>query len=88
MKKFLLLFLLLANPAFAADASAPYYAPLFLAIDKRYFAEDGIEVELIQAGGGVATLRSDPLGKSFAQMLLDCPVRVPRHWIDNGLVKP
>jgi ABC-type nitrate/sulfonate/bicarbonate transport system substrate-binding protein len=34
---------------------APYYAPLFLAIDKGYFAEDGIEAELIQAGGGVAT---------------------------------
>ncbi|HXR86739.1 MAG TPA: ABC transporter substrate-binding protein [Stellaceae bacterium] len=34
---------------------APYYAPLFLAIDKGYFAEDGIEAELVQAGGGVAT---------------------------------
>jgi len=28
-------------------------------------------------GGGVSSLRSDPLGKSFAQMLLDFPVRVP-----------
>lgn len=37
-------------------------------------------------GGGVASLRSDPLGKSFAQMLLDHPVRVPRRWIDDGLV--
>jgi ABC-type nitrate/sulfonate/bicarbonate transport system substrate-binding protein len=34
---------------------APYYAPLFLAIDTGYFAESGIEAELIQAGGGVAT---------------------------------
>jgi NitT/TauT family transport system substrate-binding protein len=34
---------------------APYYAPLFLAIDKGYFAQEGIEAELVQAGGGVAT---------------------------------
>ncbi|WP_427306021.1 acyclic terpene utilization AtuA family protein [Cupriavidus sp. H39] len=32
------------------------------------------------AGGGVASLRSDPLGKSFAQMLLDFPLSVPRSW--------
>ncbi|MDM0070706.1 acyclic terpene utilization AtuA family protein [Variovorax sp. J31P207] len=37
-------------------------------------------------GGGVASLRSDPLGKSLAQMLLDHPVRIPRRWIDEGLV--
>ncbi|MBB3179309.1 acyclic terpene utilization AtuA family protein [Variovorax sp. Sphag1AA] len=37
-------------------------------------------------GGGVASLRSDPLGKSFAQMLLDHPIRIPRHWVDQGLV--
>lgn len=28
-------------------------------------------------GGGTASLRNDPLGKAFAQMLLDYPVRVP-----------
>jgi hypothetical protein len=28
-------------------------------------------------GGGMASPRSDPLGKGFAQMLLDLPVRVP-----------
>ncbi|MCL1962281.1 MAG: DUF1446 domain-containing protein [Desulfovibrionaceae bacterium] len=37
-------------------------------------------------GGGVASLRSDPLGKSYAQMLLDCPIRIPRRWADDGLV--
>ena len=37
-------------------------------------------------GGGVASLRSDPLGKSFAQMLLDHPVRIPRRWVDERLV--
>lgn len=40
------------------------------------------------AGGGVASLRSDPLGKSFAQMLLDLPMRVPRRWADDGLLAP
>lgn len=33
-------------------------------------------------GGGVCSLRSDPLGKSFAQMLLDCPLQVPAAWLD------
>ncbi len=28
-------------------------------------------------GGGMASPRSDPLGKAFAQMLLDMPIRVP-----------
>ena len=30
-------------------------------------------------GGGVCSLRSDPLGKSFAQMLLSISVLVPKH---------
>ena len=28
-------------------------------------------------GGGMASLRNDPLGKGMAQMLLDMPVEVP-----------
>ncbi|MGG4053975.1 acyclic terpene utilization AtuA family protein [Delftia tsuruhatensis] len=32
-------------------------------------------------GGGSASLRSDPLGKSFAQMLLDFPISVPTDWL-------
>jgi hypothetical protein len=31
-------------------------------------------------GGGVASLRNDPQGKAFAQMLLDYPVEVPAAW--------
>ncbi|MFJ4288439.1 hypothetical protein ACIP1U_01430 [Cupriavidus sp. NPDC089707] len=30
-------------------------------------------------GGGVASLRSDPLGKSYAQMLLDFPLSLQRN---------
>ena len=33
-------------------------------------------------GGGVASLRYDPQGKSYAQILLDLPVRVPRSWLE------
>ncbi|MCW0233467.1 MAG: DUF1446 domain-containing protein [Ferrovibrio sp.] len=31
-------------------------------------------------GGGIASLRNDPQGKAFAQMLLDFPVPVPVDW--------
>lgn len=34
-------------------------------------------------GGGVASLRYDPQGKSFAQMLMDLPIRVPAHLLDD-----
>ncbi|CAG2157191.1 hypothetical protein LMG31506_05942 [Cupriavidus yeoncheonensis] len=34
-------------------------------------------------GGGVASLRSDPLGKSYAQMLLDFPLSVPQGWAQD-----
>ena len=32
-------------------------------------------------GGGMASMRVDPLGKGMAQILLDMPVRVPRAWL-------
>jgi hypothetical protein len=31
-------------------------------------------------GGGMASLRNDPLGKGMAQILLSMPVRVPKAW--------
>lgn len=31
-------------------------------------------------GGGMASLRNDPLGKGMGQILLSMPVRVPAHW--------
>jgi len=30
-------------------------------------------------GGGVASLRNDPQGKAYAQILLDHPIAVPTH---------
>ncbi len=32
-------------------------------------------------GGGMASLRNDPLGKGMAQILLTMPVRVPRELV-------
>jgi hypothetical protein len=32
-------------------------------------------------GGGMASLRNDPLGKGMAQILLAMPVQVPREWL-------
>ncbi len=37
-------------------------------------------------GGGVASLRYDPQGKAHAQMLMDFPVKVPKSWVEQGLV--
>jgi hypothetical protein len=36
-------------------------------------------------GGGMGSLRNDPLGKGMAQILLNLPVRVPQAW---GLHQP
>ncbi len=33
----------------------------------------------VLGGGGIASLRNDPQGKGFAQLLLDVPVRLPEH---------
>jgi len=35
-------------------------------------------------GGGIASLRYDPQGKSYAQILLDLPVHVPQQWLEAG----
>ena len=38
-------------------------------------------------GGGAASLRNDPLGKTFGMVLLDHPVSIPAAWssrIDSG----
>jgi hypothetical protein len=35
-------------------------------------------------GGGIASLRYDPQGKSYAQILMDMPVRVPAAWLEDA----
>ncbi len=58
----LLGFLIAVAPAVAADnvkltlaATDPVYAPYLIAIERGYYREDGIEVEIVNAGGGTAT---------------------------------
>jgi hypothetical protein len=43
----------------------------------------GFNFLLIRAlgGGGMASLRNDPLAKGLAQILLDMPVSVPAEWV-------
>ena len=38
----------------------------------------------VLGGGGIASLRYDPQGKSYAQMLMDIPIRVPCQWVAPG----
>ena len=35
-------------------------------------------------GGGVASLRYDPQGKSYAQILMDLPIEIPAAWAEPG----
>jgi hypothetical protein len=43
----------------------------------------------VLGGGGTASLRYDPQGKTFAQMILDLPIEVPAAWGGaNGMVSP
>ncbi|MBI5618599.1 MAG: DUF1446 domain-containing protein [Gammaproteobacteria bacterium] len=67
-----------------ADAVARYFAHLAAGPVTR-FDWPGLHgfnfvLERALGGGGVASLRHDPQGKAYAQMLLDFPVRVPADW--------
>ena len=37
----------------------------------------------VLGGGGVASLRNDPQGKTYAQMLLDYPIPVPGSLVED-----
>jgi NitT/TauT family transport system substrate-binding protein len=57
-----LLALAVASPAVAADkvkfsyvVPSTFYADLIMGVDKGYFTQEGIDAELLQAGGGAAT---------------------------------
>jgi hypothetical protein len=70
-----------------ADQVQAYFSHLVLGPVLRYEVPglQALNFHLQQAlgGGGVCSLRSDPLGKSFAQMLLDMPLRVPASVLAN-----
>jgi len=68
-----------------AEAVGRYFAHLVRGEVTRYEwpGLHGFNFVLKQAlgGGGVASLRHDPQGKAYAQMLLDFPLVVPRDWL-------
>ena len=74
-------YLPLLRAQLTADAVAGYFAHLVRGEVARYEwpGLDGFNFVLKQAlgGGGVASLRHDPQGKAYAQMLLDFPLAVP-----------
>ena len=71
----------LLRPPLTEDAVAAYLAHVVKGRVTRYDLP-GIHAlnfvcEQALGGGGMASLRNDPLGKGMAQVLLTMPVRVP-----------
>lgn len=64
-----------------ADKVAAYFAPVCKGKVTRYtlpgFHAINFTLENALGGGGIASLRYDPQGKAFAQMLLDLEIDVP-----------
>jgi hypothetical protein len=73
------------DTSLTADAVKQYFAHIVTGHVERFplLGLHGFNFVLHGAldGGGVASLRHDPQGKAFAQMLLDAPVRVPAAWL-------
>ena len=38
----------------------------------------------VLGGGGIASLRCDPQGKGYAQLLLSERIAIPRHLLETG----
>lgn len=70
--------------ALTAEAVAGWFAHLIEGPVERFDwpGIHGLNFLLHNAlgGGGIASLRNDPQGKAFAQMLLDFPIPVPASW--------
>jgi len=68
--------------AFAADAGV--YGPMFIAIEKGYFTAEGIEIEIVKAGGGVSTPAlisgeiqySTSAASTLSAMLVGAPLKI------------
>jgi len=87
--------LIARHPAFAAliaeQVTAERVAARFAYVARgpvtRYelpgFDAFNFVLENALGGGGVSSLRYDPQGKTFAQILLDEPVLVPAGWLDG-----
>ena len=79
-------FVALIAEQFTAERVAARFAYVARGPVTRYalpgFDAFNFVLENALGGGGVASLRYDPQGKTFAQILLDEPVLVPVSWLD------
>jgi hypothetical protein len=70
-----------------ADAVRDYFAHVVRGEVRRYLLPGlhalNFTMERALGGGGVASLRYDPQGKAFAQMLLDLEVEVPADVLES-----
>ena len=80
-------YLNLLRTQLTAQAVKAYFAHLVMGEVRRYELPgiDAFNFVMVEAldGGGMASLRPDPLGKGMAQMLLDLPVHVPAAWLSE-----
>ncbi len=78
-------FVVAIDASLTADAVKDYFAHILTGPVERFPLPGlhGFNFLLHGAldGGGVASLRHDPQGKAFAQMLLDAPIKVPAAWL-------
>ena len=81
-------FLPLLSEQLGSDVVAAWFAHLARGPVTRYpwpgLAGFNFVLEHALGGGGVASLRHDPQGKAYAQMLLDLPIVVAAAWIAKG----
>jgi hypothetical protein len=81
-------FLPLLRRQLTAEAVADYFAHIIKGRVERFEwpGLNGFNFLLHEGlgGGGMASLRHDPQGKAYAQMLLDLPVTVPGAWLRPG----
>jgi hypothetical protein len=79
-------------PALAEQATEALVARVFAHLSPRTVHRwalpglPGLNMLLrgVLGGGGTASLRYDPQGKTLAQILLDAPVAVPAEWVAPG----
>jgi hypothetical protein len=84
-------FLPVLDEALTADAVAAYFGHLVTGPVERFpwpgLGGFNFVLQGALGGGGVASLRHDPQGKAFAQMLLDMVLDVPEAWtLPGGLL--
>ena len=70
-----------------ADAFAHFLDGQSACAVERFFLPGSHAVNFllhgVLGGGGVASLRNDPQGKTYAQLLLDYPIQVPRELMEK-----